>query len=37
MITDYLSETPSHEEMTQDLNSAKWKTKVAGASLVAQW
>jgi len=37
MITDYLSETTSHEKMTQDLYSAKWKTKVVGTSLVAQW
>ena len=37
MITDSLSETTSHEEMTQDLYSAKWKTKVVGAFLVAQW
>ena len=36
MITDYLSETISHEEMTQHLYSAKWKTEVVGASLVAQ-
>ena len=37
MITDYLSETTSHEKMTQDLYRAKWKTKVVGTSLVAQW